>query len=185
MSKLKKKHPFSKTLGAGPYTFVRYIEITLCPRVGTKVIGRTDDLEKGVGTCDHCGKGIMHNYIVQIGNGKKFAVGSDCILKLQDQADFTNYTAFERKLAEEKRRKGREYRARKLKEMTDEIKQLTTDAKNIEVFKQAPHPSEYFKNNKAWTFYSYVNFYNGKKLSYGAAVKLKEKIKKVLKETNK
>lgn len=181
----KKKHPFSRTLGAGPYTFVGIVTIELSPTFGAKVVGDTKDVVRGIGTCAHCGHAIKDCYIVQIKNGKRFGVGSDCILKLQDQSDFTNYSAFELKLASEKRRKGREYRARKLKEMTDEIKQLTTDAKNIEVFKQAPHPSEYFKNNKAWTFYSYVNFYNGKKLSYGAAVKLKEKIKKVLKETNK
>lgn len=36
------------------------------------------------GSCDHCGTGITHHYMVMDADGKRFAVGSSCIEKLGD-----------------------------------------------------------------------------------------------------
>lgn len=77
-------HPFETTLGLGPYTVVGFFALVL-PSESNQ--GQSNfhlapqGLKSGVGTCAHCGRGIINNYIVQIGNGEKYAIGSDCIFK--------------------------------------------------------------------------------------------------------
>jgi hypothetical protein len=35
--------------------------------------------EQGRSSCHRCGKGIKHNYIVELGDGSKYVYGSECI----------------------------------------------------------------------------------------------------------
>lgn len=37
-----------------------------------------------LGSCNHCGMCLMHNFVCQSSDGKKFVVGSDCVHKLGD-----------------------------------------------------------------------------------------------------
>jgi hypothetical protein len=75
-----KTHPFEKTLGPGPYRFLYVVTISVTEARGTQVFNSSGD-EEGIGTCCHCGMGIMNCYVLLCGDGKKRAVGSDCIAK--------------------------------------------------------------------------------------------------------
>lgn len=81
-------HPFEKSgCGRAPFRFIGYE----C-RVGP--IKYTDpetgiQMECGapgqpMGTCDHCGTGIMHCCIIQDADGKRFIVGTSCVAKTKD-----------------------------------------------------------------------------------------------------
>lgn len=123
---MEKRHPFSYTLGPGPYRFVRLVTIQV-GAYGTQVSGKTDDVEFGIGTCAHCHHAIMNCYIIETGDGKKFGVGSDCINKLPSDGQFTNLSDFEKKVRDEKRKKGQESRERQRLKLRDEIVKLVND----------------------------------------------------------
>lgn len=133
-------HPFSFTLGDGPYRFVRLVSIQMNETFGTRVNGRTDDVEAGIGSCAHCGHAIMDCYIIQIGNGKKYGVGSDCIGRLHLPAPVL--TAVQKAKRESDRKK------RDAREEKNQVKYfgLFNDFLNANKEKIAllPHPSKYF-----------------------------------------
>lgn len=70
-------HPFERTLGPGPYSFVGVGKIHISETFGARYIGPTCD--SGAGTCAHCGTGIVNIYVIKNANGQTFGVGSDCI----------------------------------------------------------------------------------------------------------
>jgi hypothetical protein len=72
-------HPFERTLGQGPYTFVGAGRIAISETFGARYIG--PECERGAGTCAHCGHAIMNIFVIRIGDGRQFGVGSDCIFK--------------------------------------------------------------------------------------------------------
>lgn len=51
------------------------------------------------GTCDVCGIGITHHYMVKDSTGKVFAVGSDCVLKADDTKLISEMRAIKNKAA--------------------------------------------------------------------------------------
>lgn len=75
-----------------------------------KVVGGRPGPRQGVGlgSCDYCGNGIMHNFVVRDGAGCHFVVGCDCARKSGDSKVITEAENLERlrkkALAEEKRR---------------------------------------------------------------------------------
>lgn len=77
-------HPFQSTLGLGPYRLVGFFALQLPSEAnqGRNNFHLAPKVERGIGTCAHCGHAIVNIYIVSIGDGKRFGVGSDCILKV-------------------------------------------------------------------------------------------------------
>jgi len=73
---------FKKTLAAGPYQFVRLVEIHV---IGGRsfIAGKPIDGVVGdVDTCAKCGSKLRFSYVIQARNGLRFAVGSSCLRKL-------------------------------------------------------------------------------------------------------
>lgn len=85
---------------------VKQIETLLEEGLGLKIV------ERGIGSCAHCGHAIINCYIVQIADGKRFGVGSDCIEKCGlPYAELTKLQKIERERqrvqrAERKAKKG-------------------------------------------------------------------------------
>ena len=83
-------HPFQRTLGDGPYTFVGTFDLGSI--VAALQAGNVDAynnglamaprLEAGMGTCAHCCHAISFICVVKTGDGKLYGVGSDCIAKV-------------------------------------------------------------------------------------------------------
>jgi vacuolar-type H+-ATPase subunit H len=74
-----KAHPFEIAgMGIGPFSFVGACDIN----------DRSEGLPKGVGlgTCAHCGRGIVVNCIIKNGTGELFSVGSSCVAKTGDSS---------------------------------------------------------------------------------------------------
>jgi hypothetical protein len=75
---------------------------------------------RGLGTCAHCNHAILNIYIVSIGDGQLFGVGSDCIEKAGlPYAELTKLQKIERERqriqrAARKAKKGDKARADKL-----------------------------------------------------------------------
>lgn len=87
-------HPFEKSLlGKAPFRFVCLIALpasSLCaanPSAYNAAIREaTDDAKHHgvhVGTCNHCGMGIMANYVIVSADGLKSVVGCDCVRKTE------------------------------------------------------------------------------------------------------
>lgn len=57
----------------------------------------------GCGTCQFCGRAIMFNCIIESSDGKRFAVGTECVNKTGDRGLIKKVTMAARKLAREKR----------------------------------------------------------------------------------
>lgn len=170
-----KRHPFSYTLGPGPYHFVRLVQIKLAEGRPVQVWGKTDDIERGVGTCAHCSHGIMDNYIVQTGEGKKFPVGSDCIMKIHAEGDFSNLSDFERTVRALKRKKGQEAREKKREQLEKECAELVN--KNLEKLANAEHPGR-FPNGRS--FKDYAIWYTSRKNTLGGLKLFKKKVMEIL-----
>lgn len=106
------------------------------------------------GTCSHCGQGIMNNFIIIRGDGKKFAVGSDCIDKVGMSADqMKRFKSEELRVEREKRQVKKEAKKAKQKEhletvLRPRLKELAS--KDLTGF---PHPSI-----PSLTFADYVKF---------------------------
>lgn len=103
-----KKHPFSYTLGAGPYKYIGFGKIIISETSGAVYLG--PEMDEGCGTCAHCGHAILNIFIILTGEGKRCGVGSDCIHKLPSDGSIENATDFERELKRLKRLKAHEYR---------------------------------------------------------------------------
>jgi hypothetical protein len=120
-----KKHPFTTTLGPGPYKYVGFGEIMFSETFGAKYVG--PGMDTGCGTCTHCGHAIVNIYIVQTAEGKRCGVGSDCIRKVNAEGDFTNMTDFERELKAQKRKAGRERRERQRLALKEKVIKLVKE----------------------------------------------------------
>ncbi len=55
------------------------------------------------GTCNYCGHPIMNNYLINSADGKKFAVGCECVFKTGDTGLTTEAREIAKKIAREKR----------------------------------------------------------------------------------
>jgi hypothetical protein len=74
-----KLHPFEMTIGPGPYQYVGFGCIEISERFGARYSG--PELERGCGTCAHCGTAILNIFVIRAGDGKNYGVGCDCIEK--------------------------------------------------------------------------------------------------------
>ncbi len=74
-------------LGKAPFRFVGMIHQDIA--YGEAVISRGEKgggmiTTKPGGTCDHCGAYIVNMFQIESSDGKRFKVGSDCVLKTGD-----------------------------------------------------------------------------------------------------
>ena len=84
-----KLHPFYATLGEGPYSFQGCYDLgaALDPKSAANFGNMTGWLrdsprtKNGLGSCAHCGQGIMLICLVKTGNGDLYGIGSDCVEK--------------------------------------------------------------------------------------------------------
>jgi hypothetical protein len=110
MRTLEKIHPFeSAGLGVGPFVFVCSVEIG-DPEDGASFMNssriQSEQAKKfkvGFGTCDHCGRGIMHNAVIRDSEGKHFVVGMDCAQKTNDPCLANKAKLEQRRITREKR----------------------------------------------------------------------------------
>ena len=125
----KKKHPFTFTLGEGPYKYVGFGKISISETQGAVYHGVA--MDSGCGTCDHCGHGIMNIYVVETADGKRHGVGSECILKFKNDGDFTNLTDFEREIKQQKRKAGQVNREKQRVKLKQEVEKLVEENKEM------------------------------------------------------
>lgn len=85
-------HPFERRgLGVAPFRFVGMAQQDRC--YGELILNRAEYEKTGIrittkpgGTCDYCGQAIVLVFNVESSDGKRFTVGSDCVLKTADRA---------------------------------------------------------------------------------------------------
>ena len=102
-------HPFEASgLGVGPFSFVCSVEIG-SPEDGASFMNSSMLLSEqakrfkvGFGTCDHCGRGIMHNAVIRDSEGKHFVVGLDCAQKTHDPCLANKAKIEQRRITREK-----------------------------------------------------------------------------------
>lgn len=172
---LQKRHPFSFTLGPGPYRYVGYGAIHTSETFGARYSG--PPLDAGAGTCQHCGHAIMNIYIVQTGEGKRLGVGSDCIEKVYVAGEFDNLSAFECELRKRRREKARAQRESKSLSIEKEVKAVAFA--NGDVLATIPHPNEY-RAKQGDTFQSYADWYFSKQHTLGGWKLFKKDLLEVL-----
>lgn len=146
----KKRHPFSYTLGPGPYSFVGFGQITFSDNYGSKYIGPSMDI--GCGTCSHCGHAILNIFIVKTSTGKRCGVGSDCILKIKNDGQFDNISAFEKELKFQKRKAGQSRRENQRVNLKKKIIDLVT-------FNEDKLKAISYETSKTKTAYDYCSWY--------------------------
>lgn len=172
---MKKVHPFSRTLGPGPYKFGGVGRIVMNETFGAKYFG--PEVDGGGGTCYHCGHAILNIYVVINAEGKRYGVGSDCIAKLN--LPFEILSAAEKAKKEMERKKRRERaekrRERYRKEKTArlaELRERLSDEGLRARLAEKPHPNE-FMASQGLTLLSYVDW-NMERGNDGAIQKILE-----------
>ena len=143
MQAKQKKHPFTYTLGNGPFEYAGYFD--LGSRVNAMNNGRdyaecmrdAPKLKDGLGTCAHCGHAILNIMIVRNGDGELFGVGSDCVRKVYSDGDVKKISQMEKDIKAHKREL-------RIKRESEKIKELTPayEAALIELEKR-PHMNSY------------------------------------------
>lgn len=89
-------HPFTKSgLGSAPFRCVGVRKNAYQACHGAPV-------QPG-GSCNHCGTGIMYEYIIRNAEGGQFVVGSDCVMKTGGEGQVEGFRAERLKLAREQR----------------------------------------------------------------------------------
>lgn len=176
------KHPFSYTLGAGPYRLVDFFTLVIPSEANQ---GRNNfhlapkNLKSGCGTCDHCGHGIINNYIVQNGLGERFAIGSECVEKAGQSGEFENMSVFEKHQRQLKRKQGQERREKQRIKLRDECFSLID--KNLELFATIPHCHEHWKNQGATMKDYFIWARQRPNATLGSFKFLKQKLDEILK----
>lgn len=134
------KHPFVNTLGAGPYNYVGYYDLSVFKQ------GRDHDevlrnnpppkLKDGLGTCAHCGHAIVNVMIVKNGANELYGVGSDCVNKVHAEGDVTGLTKMQRDIKNHKRQL-------RVKRERAQIEKLTPEYEAaLKKLDALPHPFE-------------------------------------------
>lgn len=140
----QKRHPFSFTLGEGPFEYVGSYDMGAA-LAHQEAYGDTErafkdapKLEAGLGTCAHCGRGILNICIVRRGDGKLYGIGSDCILKVAEDGDVSEVSKLEQQIREDRKRKRQAREAAKISELTPQYEEI------IPALEERPHPNDYF-----------------------------------------
>lgn len=168
----QKRHPFSYTIGEGPYKYVGSFDLG-------RVIGALHSgnvaayqngmaaaprLESGMGTCSHCGHAILNIQIIRRGDGKLYGVGSDCVLKVAAEGDVSAISVMERAIRDAEKKRRRDKEAAKVADLEPRF-QLA-----LSVLSKAPHPNEYFaKQGK--TLADYYRYISKNSRNMAAAIK--------------
>ena len=87
-----KAHPFEESgNGIGPFSFAGVISLpsralqehnpSAFNLQMSELWGQARNLGVRLGSCDHCGTGIVHHAIIRDSEGKRFVVGMDCVAK--------------------------------------------------------------------------------------------------------
>jgi hypothetical protein len=105
-------HPFFNTLGPGPYKYIGYGHYTRNNGIDSKYIGVKS--EGAEGHCVHCGQQIVHIYVVETAEGRRFGVGSDCIFKLNETETFAGMAEIEKHVKEMRNKQAKIRRERQL-----------------------------------------------------------------------
>lgn len=85
-------HPFEASgLGVGPFRFLYAASLPSKSLAehnpeAYQMALRALPHDVPLGTCSHCGRGITHNFVCQSADGRRFAVGSECVDKTRDKA---------------------------------------------------------------------------------------------------
>lgn len=80
----KQLHKFEQAgLGTAPFQCVGIEEKTYQACQGAPV--------QAAGMCDYCGNGIRYCYVINSSDGKRFVVGSECVLKTGDKGLIKQY----------------------------------------------------------------------------------------------
>ena len=158
-------HPFERTLGQGPYKFVGTFDlgaVLACLNAGNiggynNGLAMAPKIERGLGTCSHCGKAITYICIVQIGDGKRFGVGSDCIEKVSlPQREMSMLRHAKLKHERELRQKRK---AKKGDEARIELKQIIESHKDT--MAKLPSPSNPNRTMLDWASWCLERSNNG------------------------
>jgi hypothetical protein len=86
-------HPFELAgMGLGPFRFIGMVQIPSaslaehnCDAYNRALASLPRNLIGGCGTCYNCGQAISNVCIVENSTGQRYGVGSDCVLKTDDQ----------------------------------------------------------------------------------------------------
>jgi hypothetical protein len=183
-----KVHPFARTLGPGPYKWLGSFDLgaAISMQQNGNIDGHNNAmasaprLEAGMGTCAHCGMAIMLIQIVKTGEGKLFGVGSDCVMKTFQKDKIENMDAFQKKLHEIKRQKGKEQRERARVKLAGQVLALMNE--HEQVLKSLPHPSSFHKHLTAYDYCQFV--YRKGHITSGASKILLHKIKNIIEKLN-
>lgn len=88
--KQQKAHPFEMSgCGVGPFRLVGVWSApssTMAEEYPDSYREMMRGAPEGAGSCNHCGMPIRNNYIIRDSSGKKFVVGSECVLKTDDES---------------------------------------------------------------------------------------------------
>lgn len=115
-------HPFERSgLGVGPFRCVGAVSIP-SPSLAEHNTDaynnamRSLPRDVGCGTCAHCGMAIMHNFIIESKDGKRFVVGSDCVHKTGAKSVGNKFLVEELRLKREARRTAKELKRKIMRE---------------------------------------------------------------------
>lgn len=112
-------HPFEKSeCGVGPFRFVCSISLPSSALLEHNPFAHALQLREaqfqarsfgvGLGSCDHCGAGIMNNCVIRDSESNHFVVGCDCVKKTGDASLGSRAKIEEAKFQRERNRERRE-----------------------------------------------------------------------------
>jgi hypothetical protein len=145
---VQKIHKFEKAgLGLAPYRYLGMEEKIYQACNGAPV-------QPG-SSCDYCGTAIRYCFWLLSKDGKRFKVGSECILKSGDAGLRKVVTAEQAKKNKEKYRANAPKRLAKSQAVSKRLQEILETRK--EEFSAQPHPNDYFAG-KGKTYYDYLTF---------------------------
>ena len=133
-------HPFIH-LGPPPYTFVDYFVLPgkallqANPEAYNSALSCAPEMSGGLGCCAHCGTAIRHVYVIRCGDGSRWGVGCDCIMKLNQSPELVDAVKKAKRKADRERRHQRE------QERIEEGTAWISD--NQAALERLPHPIEW------------------------------------------
>ena len=148
--KNNKIHPFERSgCGIGPFEIISHISLPSSAMQEHNALAAQVQAEEArnvaksfgvsLGSCDHCGMGIFHHNVIRDSEGKRFVVGSDCVVKtsldsLADAAKINKNRVQRERNAEKRQIRNEKWLAAPSKEnpakTNAEIKQERIDQRN-------------------------------------------------------
>lgn len=166
MEASQKHHPFAATLGPGPYKYLGSCDLGAAKAKGD--YSGLPKVERGMGSCSHCGHAIMTVCIIQTGDGKRYGVGSDCVLRVNEGGSTVVDSA---RLAADMKAAAREKRYIRAQAKIESLQPAYEAA--LQFLQNWPHPNEYFaKQGKSAA--DYFRFISKTPKNMLAAIKMYE-----------